>query len=255
MPLGAQLGGVPVTAGNAIVVTVIWISGQPITVSDNNANTYFQAAYLNTSVLIDPGTAIFYACNVASTPNPKPVITAIDPSGGGIRIDDEIEIGNVAPACFDGADAYATLNQPGGTNFPYASAPPPITTTHSNELIFGFSEVYSGYSSPGSGFTCLSCPGLEADIYENVSAIGSYNASFIFTSPQPQSAPYEHAVALAAAFVGGAIDRALTPLWEGQLRSSGRAPDQSRKRQCLDHSAGLLSPWFGRRTGHRPNLE
>ncbi len=81
MPLGVQPGGVSVTTGNAIVVTVIWISGQPITVSDNNGNTYFQAAYLNTSVLIDPGTAIFYACNVASTPNPKPVITAIDPSG------------------------------------------------------------------------------------------------------------------------------------------------------------------------------
>lgn len=86
-----QPQNVNVTAGNAIEVSVAWYTntGQQaaVTVSDNNGNTYFPAVSLTTpAALDDPGMAIFYSCNIASTPNPQPTITATISSPGGISL-------------------------------------------------------------------------------------------------------------------------------------------------------------------------
>lgn len=121
-----QLGANP-TAGNLIVVCVV-TDGTVTSVTDNNSNTY---TLVTSQVLSGANGYMYYAKNIATTPNANPTITVnLSPSAAFTWNIQEIEL--------SGCDTAAPLDQSGAATG--SSATPTsanVTTTQASEIMIG----------------------------------------------------------------------------------------------------------------------
>jgi chitodextrinase len=170
------------TAGNLNIVVAGWNDSAAIvsSVSDTKGNSYTLAAG-PTTVSGTLSQAIYYAKNItgalagANTVAVKFSVAAAYPD---IRI---LEYSGLDPS--NPLDVMAAAS---GSSSPADSGA--VTTTSSNELLFGANIVYTGTTGPGAGYTSRIITHPDSDIAEDqvAAATGSYRA----TAPLSANGPW-----------------------------------------------------------------
>jgi hypothetical protein len=146
-----------VSAGNTLVCLVL-IFSNTINItgcSDNNSETYTQAGSTLTGNIWTSNAriAIFYFCNIGTSPNAKPTITATASSAVVWELV-FFEITNTATTgCFDQSNGTKTADT-GAANNPFSSGN--VTTTYANEMLIGWGGPNAATTnSAGSGYTLV----------------------------------------------------------------------------------------------------
>lgn len=155
------------TAGNLIVVSVLWNNTNTVTITDSRANSY-AAATTRTTWNSSWSAQTFYAKNIAAGSNTVTATfaTAIN-SFGIVQIHEYSGIDKVNP--FDGGSGAAGS----GTALNSGS----ITTTANGDLLFGAGGSIGAMSSLGAGYAQRLNTSGNKTMDKNAGAPGSYNAT------------------------------------------------------------------------------
>lgn len=169
------------TSGNLNVVVVGWndTTAKVNSVTDSTGNVYSLAV----GPTVNPGSltqSIYYAKNIvgaAANANTVTVRFTVSANYADIRV---LEYSGVDPV-----NSVDVVSAAIGTNT--ASNSGAVTTTHTNDLIFGANTVTTGNASAGAGFTSRVITVPDSDIAEDrvASTAGSYSASAPLTSAGP----------------------------------------------------------------------
>jgi chitodextrinase len=163
------------TAGNTNVIAVGFNNATSTinSVTDSKGNTYAVAAALARGT--DFSQAIYYAKNINSATAGSNTVT--------VTFSGAVPYADIRVAEYSGLDATSPVdvaNSTSGATSGTASTGN-ITTTTSNELIYGAGMTDSGYSSgaPSTGYTMRVYSQPDADIAfdKNVTSTGTYSAS------------------------------------------------------------------------------
>ena len=188
----------PTTAGNLVVVYVVWDNDSPVTVSDSAGNSYASAAPAVSLPLETASTAaatwnndtwssqVFYAANVAG--GATTVQASFNDSITSFADVYVHEYSGIDPASPLDASSSATGS---GATMDSGSA----TTTTPGDLIFGAGSSTSAVTTAGPGFRTRSTKSGNRTADRVVSSAGAYSA----TATQNGSAWVMHAVAFKAA--------------------------------------------------------
>jgi len=132
------------TAGNLIVVYLIWNTGATVTLSDTKGNVYAAAAPVTRWNGNTWSSQVFYAKNVAAGTNTvKATFSSAITAWADLYIHEYSGIDKTAPLDVGAAAVGTTSAMSSGT----------ATTTNASDLIFGAGASASSVTAAGSGFT------------------------------------------------------------------------------------------------------
>ncbi|HEX2782676.1 MAG TPA: hypothetical protein VHN36_03755, partial [Ilumatobacteraceae bacterium] len=173
------------TAGNLIVVYVLWSNAGAVTVSDSKGNAYSNVGTATRWNNNAWSSQVFYAKNVLGGANTVKAVfgTSIN-SFGIIYIHEYSGMDKVNPLDVNAAAIGSGSAMNSGS----------ATTTNGNDLIFGAAGSISTVTQVGTGFTSRSTSYANRTEDKKVSTTGSYNA----TATQNGSAWVMHMVAFRA---------------------------------------------------------
>jgi glucose/arabinose dehydrogenase len=157
----------PATAGNLIVVSVLWNNRGTVGVGDSRANTY-SAATPRTNWGSTWSSQVFYATNVAGGPTSVTATFGTAISGWGIVYVHEYS-GIAAVSPLDGARSASGSAR--------AMSSGALTTTNPTDLLFAVGGSSHTVSRPGTGWATRSTAYGNRTMDRTVTAVGSYAAT------------------------------------------------------------------------------
>lgn len=155
------------TAGNLIVVYVIWGNTNTVSLSDSRANTYTSAAP-RTTWGSNWNSQVFYARNVAAGTNTVTATFATAINSFAVIYLHEY-------SGLDKANPVDTQRSATGTGSAVNSGP--MTTTNATDLLFAPVASENAVTAGGSGYTTRSTAFGNRTMDRNVTTAGSYSAT------------------------------------------------------------------------------
>jgi len=214
-----------VQAGNAIVVLIETLptsgTANGFAFTDNDSNVYEQGSlvFSSTAGLFGPVTlAMFYACNIANTPNPKPLtsVTVSGPSAGPNWI--ELELSNVQAVSGTGCFDQGSSSQGSSTG---TFSGPSITPTFLSSLVISGMSTANVSPSPNSGWSNLT--------FDYAEGVGVYQ-DYVSLSP----------IAVTWTYSGGS-----TQTWVGVIGNFPNSVQPSSRKLRVTQDAKLIVPLKG----------
>jgi chitodextrinase len=157
------------TTGNLIVVYVVWGNTSPITLSDSRGNAYIAATSRVSFGSSNQWSAqVFYAKNIASGANT--ITTAYGAGASPFALVYAHEYAGV-----DQANPVDVVSAATGTGSTMSSGA--VTTTSTNDLLFGAGASDNNVTNPGANFTVRSTAYGNITEDRTAATTGTYNAT------------------------------------------------------------------------------